>query len=202
MAYRDRRAAQYTIALFIVLIYALAVVFITPLALTVSSGGRPVGDVGGLMLARGVDTLLGCVVALGVYLMITRRHNAAGLPEAVARTLDAVATTSHHLVLGAVTTGAGRTARRDLQIRAIAMLTAYDAGIGGTARRRRSAEQLWPAVATEQLAYRTLAACWATNTIGLNAESARAIGRSVIAPDGVERFIAPLNELATAIRSG
>ena len=193
---------QFTIEMFLVRNYALAVVFITPLALTVSSGGRPVGDVGGLMLARGVDTLIGCVVALGVYLMITRRHNAAGLPEAVARTLDAVATTSHHLVLGAVTTGAGRTARRDLQIRAIAMLTAYDAGIGGTARERRSAEQLWPAVAaTEQLAYRTLAACWATERIGY-AESARAVGRSLFAPDGVERFIAPLNELATAIRSG
>ena len=82
------------------------------------------------------------------------------------------------------------------------MLTAYDAGIGGTARERRSAEQLWPAVAaTEQLAYRTLAACWATERIGY-AESARAVGRSLFAPDGVERFIAPLNELATAIRSG
>lgn len=169
---------QFTIEMFVVRNYALAVVFITPLALTVASGGRPVGDVGGLLLARGVDTLIGCVVALGVYLMITRRHNAAGLPEAVARTLDAVAATSRHLALGAVMTVAGRAARRDLQIRAIAMMPAYDAGIGGTARERRCAERMWPAVAaTEQLAYRTLAACWATERVG-HAESAR--GWSVI----------------------
>ena len=63
---------QFTIEMFVVRNYALAVVFITPLALTVASGGRPVGEVGGLLLARGVDTLIGCVVALAVYLLITR----------------------------------------------------------------------------------------------------------------------------------
>ena len=42
------------------------------------------------------------------------------------------------------------------------MLEAHDRGLGGSARERRSAERMWPAVvATEQLAYRTLAACWA-----------------------------------------
>ena len=82
------------------------------------------------------------------------------------------------------------------------MMPAYDAGIGGTARERRCAERMWPAVAaTEQLAYRTLAACWATERVG-HAESARAVGLSLFAPDGVERFIAALDELATAIRSG
>jgi hypothetical protein len=122
-----------------------------------SSGGQPVDDIDELLLARGTDTLIGCVVALAVYLLIGRRHNAARLPEAIARTLDAIAATSRHLVLGAVITVAARAARRDLQIRAMAMLEAHDRGLGGSARERRSAERMWPAVvATEQLAYRTL----------------------------------------------
>ena len=153
---------QFTVELVVLRNYAIAVVFITPLALTMSSGGHPVDDIDELLLARGTDTLIGCVVALAVYLLIGRRHNAARLPEAIARTLDAIAATSRHLVLGAAITVAARAARRDLQIRAMAMLEAHDGGLGGSARERRSAERMWPAVvATEQSADRTLAACWA-----------------------------------------
>ena len=68
---------QFTVELVVVRNYAIAVVFITPLALTMSSGGHPVDDIDELLLARGIDTLIGCVVALAVYLLIGRRHNAA-----------------------------------------------------------------------------------------------------------------------------
>jgi hypothetical protein len=193
---------QFTVELVVLRNYAIAVVFITPLALTMSSGGHPVDDIDELLLARGTDTLIGCVVALAVYLLIGRRHNAARLPEAIARTLDAIAATSRHLVLGAVITVAARAARRDLQIRAMAMLEAHDGGLGGSARERRSAERMWPAVvATEQLAYRTLAACWAMERRDGGA-SAPEVGLSLFGPNGVARFTTLLDELSTAIRTG
>ena len=58
---------QFAIEMYVVRNYTLAVVFITPTALTISSGGHPVGDVAELLLARGLDTLIGCAVALLVY---------------------------------------------------------------------------------------------------------------------------------------
>jgi uncharacterized membrane protein YccC len=193
---------QFTIEMLIVRNYALAAVFITPTALTIVSGGRPVTDVGGLLFARGTDTLIGCALALAVYLAVARHRKPLHVPEAVARVVDAVAATSHHLALGAMTTVAARAARRDLQIRAIAMMAAYEAGIAGTARECRSTEQLWPAVvATEQLAYRTLASCWATEHSG-STEAAHTVGPTLFGPDGADSFAEALGELAAAIRDG
>jgi uncharacterized membrane protein YccC len=193
---------QFTVEMLIVRNYALAAVFITPLALTISSGGQALDDVRGLLFARGMDTLIGCALALAVYLVVARRRRPLHLPEAVAQVLEAVEATARHLAIGAVTTEAARAARRDLQLRAIAMLNAYETGIGGTARERRAAEEIWPAVvATEQLAYRTLGSCWATERIG-DAAAARAVGGSLFGLDGVDRFAAALSELVTAIRSG
>ena len=73
------------------------------------------------------------------------------------------------------------------------MLTAYEAGIGGSARQRVAAERLWPAlVATEQLACRTLAACWAVE---------RGSSAPVTTQDSDELSTA-LVELARAVRTG
>jgi uncharacterized membrane protein YccC len=193
---------QFTVEMLIVRNYALAAVFITPIALTIASGGTPVENIGGLLFARGMDTLIGCGLALAVYLVIGRRQKPRHLVDAVSGALGAVAATSRHLAVGAVTTASARADRRDLQIRAIAMLAAYEAGVDGTARERRNAERMWPAVvATEQLAYRTLESCWATERIG-NAQAARAVGMSLFGPDGVDNFTSALSELATAIRQG
>ena len=192
---------QFTIEMLIVRNYALAAVFITPLALTIASGGQPVDDVGGLLFARGMDTLIGCVLALAVYLVVGRPQKPWHVPEAVARVLDAVAATSHHLAVGAVSTEPARATRRDLQIRAIAMLAAYEAGIDGTPRERRSAERMWPAVvATEQLAYRTLGSCWAAAAQRRRQRQQVVVGRSLFGPDGVDRFTTALGDLAAAIR--
>ena len=193
---------QFTIEMLIVRNYALAAVFITPIALTIASGGGAVDDVGGLLFARGMDTLIGCVLALAVYLLVARRRRPLHVTEAVARVLDAVATTSRHLASGSVSTTSARAARRDLQIRAIAMLAAHEAGVDGTTRERRCAERMWPAVvATEQLAYRTLESCWAIEHDG-DADAADVVGLSRSGPHAVDRLIATLGELAAAVRSG
>ncbi|WP_396922919.1 FUSC family protein [Mycolicibacterium sp.] len=155
-------ALQFTVEMYVMRNYTLAVVFITPAALTIASGGMPVADLGELLLARGGDTLIGCAVALSVYWLTQRRRAPTGLSTAIAATLDAVDTALTHLAAGVVTSDRARTDRRDLQLRTMALLPAYDAGIGGSYAQRVAAEGMWPAVVTaEQLAYRTLAACWA-----------------------------------------
>jgi uncharacterized membrane protein YccC len=155
-------ALQFAIEMLVVRNYTLAVIFITPAALTIASGGHPVSNVLDLMLARGIDTVIGCAVALLVLRLTQRGRTASGPGESIAAALDAVGAVARHLGDGAVTTASARTDRRDLQLRAMAMLPAYDTAVGGPAGLRVTAERLWPAIAaTEQLAYRVLAASWA-----------------------------------------
>jgi uncharacterized membrane protein YccC len=152
----------FTIEMLEVRNYALAVVFITAIALTIASGGHLVSNIADLLIARGVDTLIGVAVGVAVYLATTRGRDTARLPAALAATEGAVAAAAPHFAGGAVLTPAARAARRDLQIRVIELLSAYDAAVGGSARERAAAERLWPAVAAaEERAYRTLASFWA-----------------------------------------
>ncbi len=154
-------ALQFVIEMYVVRNYTLAVVFITPAALTIASGGQPVENLGELLLTRGSDTLIGCAVALAVYWATQRLRHPTGLRHAITATLEAVTTTLPHLAADDATSPAARTHRRDLQLRAMELLPAYDASVGGSAVQRLGAERMWPTVvATEQLAYRTLAACW------------------------------------------
>jgi hypothetical protein len=139
---------NFTIEMLVVRNYALAAVFITATALTISSGSRRV-DVGDLLLDRGVDTLIGCAVGLGVYLVMARHQEATRLADAIANSLDAVAATSAHLAVEDAISLPARATRRDLQVATIAVSEAYDAAVSGSARQRTSAEQLWPAVAVK-----------------------------------------------------
>ncbi|MEH3130196.1 MAG: FUSC family protein [Mycolicibacterium neoaurum] len=153
---------QFAIEMFVVRNYTIAVIFITPLALTIAAGGRPVADLGHFLLTRGLDTVIGCVIALLVYRVALRRHGPAPLNAALARTVAATHRTEVHLQAGAVSSAPARAARRDLQLSALALLETYQAAIGGSSAQRAEAERLWPTVAaTEQDAYRTLATCWA-----------------------------------------
>lgn len=152
---------QFTIEMLVVRNYAVAVVFITPLALTIAAGGRPVPDLGHYLLARGLDTLIGCAVALLVYWVALRGRNPRSLDAVIAATGTAIEATEVHLRAQAVTSAPARAARRDLQVQALAMLDTYQAAIGGSRTQRAQAELLWPTVAaTEQRAFATLAACW------------------------------------------
>jgi hypothetical protein len=121
-----------------------------------------VPDLQHFLVTRGLDTVIGCVVALLVYRVALHRHGPAPLAAAVRATGAAVELAGVHLDAGAVTSAPARAARRDLQVSAMNLLDAYQNAIGGSAEQRAEAERLWPTVAaTEELAYRTLAACWA-----------------------------------------
>jgi uncharacterized membrane protein YccC len=158
-------ALQFTIEMFVMRNYALAVVFITGAALTIASGGHPVDDPSGYLLARGVDTLAGCLVALVVFRLIPPRSAELHIPEQIARVLRAVAETTAHLAAGNVTTPEARAARRQLQLASFSLTHAYEASLAASRGQRLAGEQLWPIVASvERLAYRVLSICWALET--------------------------------------
>ena len=142
--------------------YTFSVVFVTSIALTMAFAGERVADVPDVLLARGIDTVIGCLTALAVYASTAKLMDARRVPEAVAVTLASIGNVVSHLSNGDVTIPAARTARRDLHSQTVALLSAVDASVDGSPSQRRTAEQLWPVViATERLAYRVLTACWA-----------------------------------------
>lgn len=154
-------ALQFSIEMTVQRSQLVATIFITAMALTISSSSHPV-DVGEVLFARGVDTLIGCAAGIVVFLVTVRFQEAARLPEAVARTLDAAAATSAAIAAEPDAPGAVRTARRELLWAAIAMDEAYEAAQAGSPQQRSAAVELEPTVVTaDHLAYRTLAACWA-----------------------------------------
>jgi uncharacterized membrane protein YccC len=192
---------QFTIEMTVTRNYALAAVFITAAALTIASGGHPAPDVDHLLWVRGVDTIVGCVAGLVILAMTTPRTVAVRIPQELVSTLAALRTTLDHAVEGEVTTDAARRARRDLQHRTIALLEAYDAGVGATLWHRDVAERSWPAVvAAQRLAYRVLSTCWSLE----NAEANKApdMARKLFGPDGEREMHHALAVLIDAARTG
>lgn len=154
-------ALQFVIEVAVVRNYALAVVFITGVALTIASGGHPVDDIGALLLARGLDTLLGCACALLAFRLLPPRADARSLAGGIGQCLLALRQACRHLAAGDVTSPAAREARRDLQHRSFVLEQGMDEAVAGSDAERRHAGAWWPAVATcQRLAYRVLAACW------------------------------------------
>ena len=152
---------QFVVEMLVVRHYALAVVFITGAALTLASGGHPVDAPGEYLLARGLDTLVGCAVALLVYRALPVRDDGRGLAPPMARVLRGVATLAPILAAGNVDDVHARTERRDLQRMTFGLEQAYGSAVVASARQRSAAEDQWPLVAAiQQLAYRMLAACW------------------------------------------
>jgi uncharacterized membrane protein YccC len=184
---------QFVIEMLVVRNYGLASVFITAAALTIATGTRQV-DVAEVLLARGSDTLVGCAVGVAVFLVTSRFQESTRLVESIADAVDAVAVTSAHLAGPDTATLPARAARRDLQLAAVTMRDAADAAEAGSVQQRATALRLAPVVtATEHLAYRTIAACWAME----NHTSDPLLGA-----DDAEAYRAQLHRLATALRQG
>lgn len=185
---------NFLVELTVVRNYTLAVVFITAVALVISTGARGTDDLGSLLLARGVDTAVGCGVALLVFLLLVPASVTSWLSTAIAETLDAVGTTTRLLRPGEITTAAGKAARRDLQRSALRLTQTYDDAINGSAAQRSRAEHVWPAIAaTQRLAYRTVAECWRVEQL---------LPETVSSTTGFDDIQPALAELADAVRAG
>ncbi|WP_422742618.1 FUSC family protein [Mycobacterium sp. WMMD1722] len=156
----------FVIELLVVRHYALASVFITASALTIATGVRQV-DVGHLLLSRGLDTLIGCAVAVAVYLVLARRQEHRRLDDALSATLDAVVEGMQALAAGDAASLAVRRRRRELQRSVLELVEAAEAARAGSPAQRTAERALWPSVvAAEHLAYRTIAAFWAAEHTG------------------------------------
>ncbi|MBN9083012.1 MAG: FUSC family protein [Rhizobiales bacterium] len=190
---------QYTIEVTVTRNYALAVVFITAIALLIASGGRPMADDSHLLWARGIDTLVGCLIALIVHALTAPRSPAASLRQEIAETLKVLQDVLRHIATGQVTTPAARRARSTLQHEVFVLVTSTETEMGGLSRQQDAAEDLWPTVvATQRLAYRTLAACWA---IEQAAEQGKA-GKPPLAQPELAATTDALAQLRTAVLSG
>src|SRR5690606_19571114 len=152
-------------------------------------------------LARGVDTLAGCVVALLVFRLIPPRASTARIPEQLVHALRAVDAVVVHLVAGTVTTTDARHARRQLQHASFALAQAHEESLAASRGRRRAAEHSWPAIAaTERLAYRTLSACWALER--RDTDAARDDAAAMPSAGDGARVRQALDVLADAVRDG
>ncbi|WP_367303917.1 FUSC family protein [Rhizobium sp. X9] len=67
-------ALQFAIDLLVVRNYAFATIFITAIALLVGAGGREAGDLPDLLLARGLETALGCLAGLSIFVVASFGH--------------------------------------------------------------------------------------------------------------------------------
>ncbi|MDI9915652.1 FUSC family protein [Rhodococcus sp. IEGM 1379] len=187
----------FLIELTVVRNYTLAVVFITAVALLIATGGQSVDELSSLLLARGLDTAVGCAAALAVFLWIVPRDVQMWLPAAVADTLDAVATTVGYLSPAAITTPAARIVRRDLQRSSLRLTQTFDNAVNGSREQQKTAEQRWPAIAaTQRLVYRTLAECWRIE------RSSDPNGTAVQDNSAITDLSNSLKILAEAIRAG
>lgn len=192
---------QFTIEMLVVRNYALAAIFITGVALTIASGGHPVESPGEYLLARGLDTIAGCLLALVIFRLIPPRAADRQISEQLLHTLHAIQSLLPHLTSGAVTSSAARIARQRVQHASFALVQAYEESLGASRRERRVAEHLWPAIAaTERLAYRTLSVCWALERLG--GEAARQAAQSMFENEGGESVQRALQELIDTAANG
>ena len=193
-------ALQFVLEMLVVRHYALAAVFITAVALTIAGGGNHVAHPDEYLIARGVDTLVGCIVALLVFRALPPPA-AADIPQRVARCCEGVAAVVALLARGEVTSRPAREARRDLQRLGFALDHAYEAGVTTSRAQRRAAERQWPAIAaTQRLVYRTLSACWALERLTPAEASAQA--QALFDPDRLRALDDALRALADAARAG
>jgi uncharacterized membrane protein YccC len=194
-------ALQFTIEMIVMRNYALAVVFITGSALTIAGGGHPVDSPASYLWARGIDTLMGCAVAILVFRLIPPRSTARHIPEQLVRVLRAVADTTGHLAHGEVTVPDARRSRRELQLASFALTHAYDDSLVASRAQRFAAEEWWPAIAAvERLAYRTLSTCWALEQLG--GVAARESAASMFVNDGAARVREAIDGFVAAILTG
>lgn len=192
---------QFTIEATVMRNYALATVFITTAAITIAAGGQKVADVPGLLMARGVDTTIGCIVALIVFVVLTPRAKLTRVPEALTGTLSKCANVVDFLADGDASTRLARVARRELQSAVFTLGEAYATAVGGSTGQRRAAEKSWPAVsATQSLAYAVLSTCWMLEHD--DAVLAAAVAEDLSpATDGLEAVHEAFRILETAVRA-
>ena len=162
------------------------------MALLMATAVSVSSDVNQLLVARGLDTLIGCGVGLAV-LVVTYRTDTETVRTALSQTLVAAKSLLPFLSRGEVTSTAARIARRRLRSNAFDLILLYEEQAGGTGRACEEADRIWPAiVAAQRLAFRILAACWEIEAAG---DAGNAYGPRLFGADGEEAIVRALSSL-------
>lgn len=157
---------QFTIEIWVVLQYGVAAIFITTNALMIAAGGRGFPEIIGLFSARALDTVIGCGVALGVFVLTVPRSASHQICAEIKNTLIAAQRLVTVLAQGTnPVTPKTLNARRNLHQHAITLQQITDAEASAIMRQQHEISPILAAVsATEILAWRLLSACWDTVT--------------------------------------
>jgi uncharacterized membrane protein YccC len=191
---------QFIIEILVIRNYGIAVIFITAVALTIASGGHPVGDVAHLLWTRAADTAIGCIIGLGVFAVMAPRATTATISHELLRSWAAIDLVAQHLSAGNAIAPPARAARRNLQHHVILLLQSFDAAVGNGDASRMAAEPLWPVVmATQRLAYRMLSAGW---QVEIAAGDPAKAADMLFGAAGAAQLHAALADIAAAMRSG
>jgi uncharacterized membrane protein YccC len=193
-------ALQFSVEMLVLRNYALAAIFITATGMTLAAGGVAQADPAGYLLARGVDTLVGCLVALAVLRLMPQRQAAVQIDQQLQRSLLALEELNSHLAWAELTSAQARRVRADVSHRTFALSQAWEqAQLAGGAQRGH-ADARWSAVAAvQELAYRMLATAWVLEREG---PAAKAHAAAMYGQHGVARVQAALRQLRRSVGSG
>lgn len=181
---------QFTVEMLVMRNYALATMFITLAGMTLASGGLPPDNPNAFLLARGLDTLLGCAVALLVLAAMPAPSLRWRLHQAMAGILQASEQLNSHLAWAELTSASARQTRVLLGHHLHALDAAWEQG-----QRRGDGIALKQAAvvtAVQTLGYRLLAVAWRLE----DAPHAPVLARELYGPGGVVHVQAALRILS------
>jgi uncharacterized membrane protein YccC len=185
---------QFTVEMLVVRNYLLAALFITATGMTLAAGGHVQSDPAGFLLARGVDTLLGCVVALVVFQLLPARHAQRQVDQELTALLHALVGLNSHLAWAELGSPRARQLRASVSHRRFALAQAWEQAQQTDPAARADADQRWASLAAvQELTYRMLAMAWQLEREPV--EQARQHARMAYGADGVARVQAALLQL-------
>lgn len=120
-------ALQFLVELLVVRKYAVAVIFVTAIALTIASAGSTITEPEALLIARGVDTLVGCAVALLLYAGSSIGGRTRSSLAAMLSLIACMRSVLGYLRPTAVTSDEALRSRQRLQDEAFSVMIALDA---------------------------------------------------------------------------
>lgn len=151
-------ALQFAIEMTIVRNYAAAVVFITPLSLTISYAGTGVGDPGTLAMERAVDTLLSVAIALGTLWLVGRGTSVLLVRAHGRRTILATEQVMRDLADAQYSSSVARENRRHLYYELLELERCLGQAMADEPKRVAPYRDMVEATTT--LGYLVLGACW------------------------------------------
>lgn len=149
---------QFAIEMLIVRNYAAAVVFITPISLTISMAGAPAQDPAGLIGERAMDTVMAVVVALAVLWLVGRGTSLLMVRAHSRRCILAIEDVMRDLVERRYATADARQNRRHLYYELLELDRGLGQALVDDPRRILPYRIMVEQVAT--LGYLVLGACW------------------------------------------